>query len=560
MSKNKSQLPQQQKMVAWYDPAQLCKTAIDVVISLVFGRHADYRLIEALSLPDSNTFYDYSHIEGQKEFWIDYVADLGDGWNSTYTIAYTIAQSHLTIQDEHGISHGTKRGSILIFGGDTVYPTASRSQYKKRLVVPYTTALRETTEPHPDLYVIPGNHDWYDSLVAFTRLFCAKRWFAGWCTKQDRSYFAIKLPYHWWLIGTDMQLSSDIDDMQIKFLKFIASRMDEQDKVILCTAEPEWIFAKFYGDVDPEYNENNLAFLEDTLFKDKVLIFLTGDLHHYRRHENPKGVQKIIAGGGGAFLHPTHGQDVSVLPGDFTLKKSFPDPATSKKLCWRNVGFLFLNPYFGIITGLFYVLTSWSVKTDLSGFGISDLGTVISRVINEALKTPMGLFWVVAVILGFIMFTDTHSRYYRIIAGSLHSITHLFAAFLLGWAAILFSSYLGFSYDSTPQLLLTGVLIFIGGWIIGSFIMGIYLLISLNVFGRHSNEAFSSLAIQDWKNFLRIKIEPTGVTIYPIGVRRVPRKWKMRDPNVTGPDLIPDDPKATTPELIEKPFKIHRHK
>ncbi|AWN74885.1 hypothetical protein LEAN103870_12985 [Legionella anisa] len=181
----------------------------------------------------------------------------------------------------------------------------------------------------------------------------------------------------------------------------------------------------------------------------------------------------------------------------------------------------------------------------------------MSKVINEALKTPMGLFWIVAVILGFIVFTDTHSRYYRIIAGTLHSISHLFAAFLLGWAAIVFCAYLGLPYDSTLQLLLTGVLIFIGGWIIGSCIMGIYLSLSLNGFGRHSNEAFSSLAIQDWKNFLRIKIEPTGeVTIYPIGVRKVPRKWKAKESNTAGPDLIPDDSKATAPELIEKPIKL----
>lgn len=552
------QPPKQQKMVGWYNPAQLCKTAIDVLISLVLGRHADYRLIEAISSQDNKIPHDYSYIEKtQKEFWIDYVADLGDGWNPTYTIAYYIAQSGLMIQDEEGSNHKTQRGSILIFGGDAVYPVASRSQYKNRLVTPYTTALRETAEPHPDLYVTPGNHDWYDSLVAFTRLFCAKRWFAGWKTQQDKSYFALKLPYHWWLIGTDIQLNSDIDDMQVKFLKYIASQMGEHDKVILCTAEPEWIYAKFYGQSDPEYNENNLAFLENVLFKNKILIFLTGDLHHYRRHENSDGVQKIIAGGGGSFLHPTHGQDVSVLPGDFTLKKNFPDLSVSKKLCWRNFGFLFLNPYFGIITGLFYLLVSWSAKTDLSGFGMNDWGMVICKVVNEALKSPMGLFWIVVVISGFIMFTDTHSRSYRIIAGSLHSITHLFAAFLLGWAAILICDYLGFSYNSIPQLLLTGVLVFIGGWIIGSCIMGVYLFISLNLFGRHSNEAFSSLAIQDWKNFLRIKIEPTGdLTIYPIGVRRVPRKWKTRDLNASGPDLIPDDPKSTIPELIEKPIKV----
>ena len=33
-------------------------------------------------------------------------------------------------------------------------------------------------------------------------------------------------------------------------------------------------------------------------------MFLTGDLHFYKRHENAEGIQKITSGGGGAFLHP----------------------------------------------------------------------------------------------------------------------------------------------------------------------------------------------------------------------------------------------------------------
>ncbi len=423
-------LPRQLNMVAWYNPLQLCRTAVDVIISLIFGRHSDYRLIEALGAPDIK-IQDYSSVDTPKDYWIDYVADLGDGWNSTYSIAYHIAQPRLMLQDTDGHTHDTERGSILIFGGDEVYPVASRTQYKERLINPYTTALRETNEPHPDLYVVPGNHDWYDSLVAYKRLFCSKRWFAGWRTQQERSYFALKLPYHWWLIGIDIQLESDIDDLQINFFKKVAAEMQENDKVILCSAEPEWIYAKLYGTADPEYNEKNLAFLEQDLLQKNISIFLAGDLHHYERHEDPNGAQKIVAGGGGAFLHPTHGQDVSTLSGGFTLKKTFPDPTTSRRLCWRNFGFLFLNPYFGLVTGIFYLLTLWSVKTDLSSFGLQDWRAALSTVINQALKTPVGMFWIIFAIVGFIAFTDTHSRLYRITAGFFHSITHLLAVFFL---------------------------------------------------------------------------------------------------------------------------------
>ena len=85
-------------------------------------------------------------------------------------------------------------------------------------------------------------------------------------------------------------------------------------------------------------------------------------------------------------------------------------------------------------------------------------------------------------------------------------------------------------------------------------IVGLYLLISINVFSRHDNEAFSSLAIQDYKQFLRMKLDEDGtLTIFPIGIRRVPRRWKKREGDGPGPVLESDDPRATAPELIEEP-------
>jgi hypothetical protein len=120
-------------------------------------------------------------------------------------------------------------------------------------------------------------------------------------------------------------------------------------------------------------------------------------------------------------------------------------------------------------------------------------------------------------------------------------------------------------FGSNLQLLSAGLLIIIAGWIAGSVIMGIYLLVSLNVFKRHSNEAFSSLRIEDWKNFLRMRINERGdLTIFPVGIRRVPRRWKERAPDQRGPKFVSDDPAATAPELIEVPVVVRlasiRHK
>ncbi len=141
----------------------------------------------------------------------------GDGWNSTYAVAYWITRPVLELEAE-GRTHATRRGDVLLFGGDQVYPTASRAEYELRLVSPFEAALNRLPDPKPSLFAIPGNHDWYDSLVSFTRLFISKKFFAAWETPQRRSYFALKLPHDWWLVGTDVQLGSDIDEAAARVL------------------------------------------------------------------------------------------------------------------------------------------------------------------------------------------------------------------------------------------------------------------------------------------------------------------------------------------------------
>ncbi len=539
-------------MVGWYDPRQLIRTAMSVAVSSLFGRHADFRLMEALTVKSEVHYFD----RHDGPFWLDYAADTGDGWNSSYAVAYWLAQPALKLLDESGTAHDTARGQLLVFGGDQVYPVASRAAYRQKLVQCYEAALSETLPPEnaPKVFAIPGNHDWYDGLASFMRLFCSGRWFGGWKTEQKASYFAVKLPHGWWLIGTDIQLDSDIDDAQVRFLCSVAEQMQDTDRIILCVAEPHWIFAKAYGNSDADYSENNLAFLESKIFDKKISAFIAGDLHHYRRHASPDGVQKITSGGAGAFLHPTHGIDVQQLDDHFTLQQTFPDQKISRRLAWRNVFFTALNPAFGLVTGILYLLTGWAMHLDLSAHAFSEFWFVLARTTNHALNEPLAAFWITFIFLSFYLFTDTHSRSYRFIAGTLHGLSHLLAVFGIGW----FSSYLtiqqfGLPFASTGQMLAAGASMVVGGWLLGSIIMGLYLLISLNGFGRHTNEAFSSLKIQDWKNFLRLKIDADGsLTIFTVGLRRVPRKWKRIGPGGERSCIVPDDARASAPQIIDR--------
>jgi hypothetical protein len=76
----------------------------------------------------------------------------------------------------------------------------------------------------------------------------------------------------------------------------------------------------------------------------------------------------------------------------------------------------------------------------------------------------------------------------------------------------------------------------------------------MNIFGRHDNEAFSALKIQDYKNFLRLHIDEKGtLTIYPIKIQRASRKWRAREKNENDNSFIVPEG-GTKPELIEPPI------
>jgi hypothetical protein len=539
-------------MVGWYDPRVLAHSAYQVAIANVFGRHSDTRLIEALASQPQNEF-DYSPAPGAAatDFWFDYAADIGDGWNSTFAIADAIAQPTLELRSGDAVEQ-TQAGRLLVFGGDEVYPYPSRAEYAVRTETPYRMAF--AGRAHPDIFAIPGNHDWYDSLVAFSRVFCRpERGFAGCVTRQTRSYFALKLPANWWLLAIDLQLGADLDEPQVQYFQKVAARMDAAARLIFCVPEPRWILEDAYPRHSSYEEQSSTRFLEEEVFKRKARVFLTGDLHFYKRHENAEGVQKITAGGGGAFLHPTHAPATQLLRNGFEQRAVYPDEKTSRRLAWRNFLFPVLNPKAGWLYAFLYAMSAWLASASLEAADVIDLPTALSAAINAAIRDPLNGMWLVTIVAGFIFFTDTHIRSWRILGGASHAVLHLAAAFMVGWCALLLTVR-GFDlyYGSLLQLLLSGLVAVILGAIVGPFILGLYLFVSIRIFGRHSTEAFSSLRIQDFKQWLRLRIDAAGtLSIYSIAIDRVPRRWRT---TIRGAEetFVADDARASAPRLIEK--------
>jgi hypothetical protein len=524
-------------MTGWFDPKVMSQSAMMLATANIFGRHSDTRLIEALGTQPQAVF-DYSSKPG--DFWLDYVADLGDGWNPTYAIADAMAAEEVL---------DTVRGDVLVMGGDEVYPYPSREDYKRRTETPYEEAFARHRH-RPDIFAIPGNHDWFDSLVAFSRMFCRpERGFAGCATRQTRSYFALHLPRDWWLLGIDLQLGADFDEPQVSYFQKVAAQMSERANVILCVPEPHWIYECTYPGYEA-YTTRTLDFFRSEVIRRPVALTITGDLHFYRRHSSKAGEHKVISGGGGAFLHPTHRPDLAQLQDGFEEQACYPDKSTSAKLAWRNLKFPLLNPKACILPALVYALSAWFASSRLNLADLETFPVAVFSALQVAVQSPLCGLWLMFVVAALVFFTDTHSRIYRVVGGGLHAIAHLFAALALAWLAMRFTvGVLGMEYRAPLQLLLSGLLTLAGGALVGGLLIGVYLLISVSVFGRHNNEAFSSIRIQDHKQWLRLCIDASGVlTVWSLALDRVPRRWRV---DAEGRPVA-DDARATSPRLVDR--------
>src|SRR5262249_20643674 len=163
-------------------------TAGRVLLADVFGGYLDKRELQ-ITL-DCRVHDERPAGDDTAEMWFDFVADIGDGFNATYTIAYLLGQDHIEVG-----GRTLPRGQFLMMGGDEVYPTPTAKRYESKTKGPYRAALPTAPEGDaPRIYALPGNHDWYDGLTSFMRLFVkdGKDNIGGWQNAQSRSYFAIK--------------------------------------------------------------------------------------------------------------------------------------------------------------------------------------------------------------------------------------------------------------------------------------------------------------------------------------------------------------------------------
>lgn len=491
-------------MVRWYNPVQLFRTGVDIFVAELLHAHADTRLLEIQSGPEPS----FAETEiGEDGLWFDYMADTGDGYVTTHAMASLLSRETLVVGDEE-----LPRGSFLVLGGDAVYPVASREAYERRLKLPFDIASRDVSASSPPhIYAIPGNHDWYDGLISFTRLFTGGsradegRRIGLWRTRQSRSYFSIELPGGWWLWGVDIQLRGDVDEPQREFFQNMLEKLGEGDRVIACTPEPDWI-----QDQDCAHPDlpGRLEVLSNGLAEKSasVPLQLAGDLHNYQRfdaNETPYH-HKIISGGGGAFLHPTHrlGGVGSKTDGHYSRQKVYPSAPTSFGLSFGCLLLAFWNPTFSALTAIVYVIFSWPLfrVDNLAGF-VREGGT--------------SLFLGVMLVLA-SAFYAYNRKGFRVWGGVPHGLVQVGVAYVVCRAIV---DAFGQPDPLTVESLLAVATIAGAGALLMPTILGVYLFTALNLFGFHPNEAFTALRVERYKHFLRCRIAVDGsLTIHVVGL------------------------------------------
>ncbi|KAH7848647.1 hypothetical protein Vadar_005588 [Vaccinium darrowii] len=476
--KKKQMKPEFLDMVPWYSgtSADLFKTVFDLLVSVtVFVGRFDMRMMQAaMSRVKDGAQHDdllYDHFSDKDGMWVDFMADTGDGGNSSYTVAKLLAQPSIRTHSEDK-ELTLPRGDLLLIGGDLAYPNPSGFTYENRFFRPFEYALQPPPwykEDHvavdkpelpcgvpelkqydgPQCFLIPGNHDWFDGLQTFIRYICHKSWLGGWLMPQKKSYFALQLPKGWWLFGLDLALHLDIDVYQFKFFsELVKEKVGEYDSVIIITHEPIWLLDWYWNDKTGK----NISCLIRNCLNGRCKLWFAGDLHHYMRHsyvpsDNQVNVQHLVVNGcGGAFLHPTHvfKNFDNYYGTSYKSEAAYPSFEDSSRIALGNIlKFRKKNWQFDFIGGIIYFVLAFSMfpqcKLDhilrddtFSGHLRSFFGAVwdtFMYLLGYSYVSSAGAFVLLIISLAFV--PSKFSRKRRVLIGVLHVSAHLAAALIL---------------------------------------------------------------------------------------------------------------------------------
>ncbi|MGW2647287.1 metallophosphoesterase family protein [Streptomyces sp. NPDC001393] len=250
------------------------------------------------------------------------IGDTGEGDDPQYAVVPGFLKA----------SQGT---DFAVITSDVIYPVGSTDDYDSKFFRPYQDY------PAP-IYAIPGNHDWYEDLGAFMRVFCddtppldpeprprplGRAWWRSLLWHRPRPADEQRLaaarrlrsapgqqavqPGPYWaidagplrIVGIDTGLLGTIDAEQGAWLREVSR--GPRPKILL-TGSPLYVDGEHHpcaieggGTVDDIVRDPEHHYVAS----------IGGDIHNYQRYPvdvDGRTIQYVVAGGGGAFMHATH--------------------------------------------------------------------------------------------------------------------------------------------------------------------------------------------------------------------------------------------------------------
>lgn len=462
-----------------------------------------------------------------RDVYIDFVADTGDDTAVSRAVARLLfAPYELPDPDRPGELVLVPRGDILCCGGDTAYPVATAGEIMTRVIAPWNQVLQELPQDGKPrvLLGLPGNHDWYDGLDGFGRMFRRRpaassavppvvnvsrpmleqhaQWarefvrggtidkprtlvLSGYTPVQNASYFALTLAPHLELLAVDRQLTR-VDSRQTRFLgHHYQSHPDSAVFVLL--PDPVYHFG-----VPSRTGTQMIENLQLELATRETFI-LSGDIHHYERLRHGQALH-VIAGGGGAFLHPAR-----IAAGGLEPSVVWPSVAQSRwllrqipwKLALGRSGFL---PHFALLLlSLLAVLLS------------TQLHRYTGLLLSVSLLTTLLLCTIFALIGGVLRGRAVLRRRAVLAlafgAAVLTAAIPIASALVRDWAVAAFEPW-------APVALVTLGAVLVDVFA-GTFVFGAYLSV-LTLLGYENMQAFAVLDHPGFKHFVRLRVRADG--------------------------------------------------
>ncbi|MBX6385120.1 MAG: metallophosphoesterase [Microbispora sp.] len=304
------------KSFSWLNPATLWRSRNEVLAQLFGDPSPRVRRRWVASQRERGVDEDFRvRLDLGDEFSFLVLGDTGEGDASQYAVV-------------PGLLKLGADTSFAVIASDVIYPTGSGNEYGDKFFRPYKDY------PAP-IFAVPGNHDWYDGLGGFMRVFCdarplpAARLSPGglrgllWRKPEKIDEAALAearkmrpnpgppLPGPYWVIdtgrllvvGIDTGIKGALDREQGEWLRRISA--DPRPKILI-TGKPIYVNNAYHP------CEIEGGGTVDEVVRDPAHNYVAaigGDVHNYQRYPvraEGRLIQYVVSGGGGAFMHATH--------------------------------------------------------------------------------------------------------------------------------------------------------------------------------------------------------------------------------------------------------------